>query len=190
MWQEFAYLAANLNQSKWLAFLMGFGSLVFIVVVRKKFPRWPVPFFVVVVMTFVSWLLITYHSSTGYTAANSWPVSCTNTAATNTTNATTTCPEGLPAYKVPSVASNIQGQIWGAAFIITFVGYMESYSLAVTIGEKRGYVIRGNQEFLALGVANVVSSFFQTYPVTGSFSRYVPLCMSILYQTNKQTNKK
>ena len=36
---------------------------------------------------------------------------------------------------------------------------------------KNCYIIRANQEFLALGLINIVGSMFHSYPTTGSFSR-------------------
>ena len=84
-----------------------------------------------------------------------------------------TIPSGLPTFKVPTVASGDLGQLIASAFLCVAIGYMESYSLALKMGTKHGYKVDANQEMIALGSANLVGSFFQSYPVTGSFSRSV-----------------
>ena len=49
---------------------------------------------------------------------------------------------------------------------------MEAISIAKTIEEKhKNYFINPNQELIALGSANIIGSFFQSYPTTGGFSR-------------------
>ena len=48
---------------------------------------------------------------------------------------------------------------------------MESISIAELIAAKEKYKINSNQELKGLGLANVLASFFQGYPVTGGFSR-------------------
>jgi SulP family sulfate permease len=39
------------------------------------------------------------------------------------------------------------------------------------VGKQHGYSIDPNRELVAIGVCNILCSFFQGYPVTGSFSR-------------------
>ena len=73
---------------------------------------------------------------------------------------------------MPTVASGDLGQLITSALLCVAIGYMESYSLALKMGTKHGYKVDSNQEMIALGAANLVGSFFQSYPVTGSFSRY------------------
>jgi SulP family sulfate permease len=49
---------------------------------------------------------------------------------------------------------------------------MESIAVAKAIQTKhRDYKVVPNKELVALGLANVVGSFFQSYPTTGGFSR-------------------
>ena len=49
---------------------------------------------------------------------------------------------------------------------------MEAYSVAKALeAKKRSYKVIPNQELLALGASNIVGSLFQSYPVTGGFSR-------------------
>ena len=49
---------------------------------------------------------------------------------------------------------------------------MEAISIGKTMEEKhKNYVIDPNQELLALGMSNIIGSFFQSYPVSGGLSR-------------------
>ncbi|MBS1793506.1 MAG: sulfate permease [Acidobacteria bacterium] len=78
-------------------------------------------------------------------------------------------PAGLPHLVLPPVG--YAQSLLPIAFAIAFVGFMESYSVAATLGGKRGQKIEPNQELIALGAANLGATFLGGYSVTGSFSR-------------------
>lgn len=54
---------------------------------------------------------------------------------------------------------------------IAVVGFSMGISLAKIFALKHGYSVDGNQELIALGLCNFVSSFFQTFAITCSMSR-------------------
>lgn len=54
---------------------------------------------------------------------------------------------------------------------IVIVGYVQSFSIAKRIAYKRGYEIDSSQELIGLGVANIVGSIFQSFPVTGAMGQ-------------------
>ncbi|XP_033832208.1 prestin [Periophthalmus magnuspinnatus] len=78
-------------------------------------------------------------------------------------------PTGLRAPTLPdfSLASNLITD----AFAVAIVGYSMGISLAKIFALKHGYTVDGNQEMLAYGLCNFISSFFQTFVVTCSMSR-------------------
>ncbi len=81
-------------------------------------------------------------------------------------------PQGLPAFIVPDLSWDLVRQLLPLSLTIAVVAYMEAFSVAKAIESKRrNYKIRPNQELIALGAANIVGSLFQSYPVTGGFSR-------------------
>lgn len=81
-------------------------------------------------------------------------------------------PEGLPAFQFPDFELGKFNQLLPLAFTIAVVGYVEGFSIAKAIQAKRkDYKIHPNQELIALGAANFIGSLFQSYPVTGGFSR-------------------
>lgn len=58
-----------------------------------------------------------------------------------------------------------------SAFVITLVGFMEAISIAKAMAVKTRQRIDPNQELIGQGLANIVGSMSQSFPVSGSFSR-------------------
>lgn len=81
-------------------------------------------------------------------------------------------PGGLPAFVMPDLSWETLQKLLPLSLTIAVVAFMEAYSVAKALEAKsRDHKVRPNQEMMALGLANVVGSFFQSYPVTGGFSR-------------------
>uniref|UniRef100_A0A7N6BME8 SLC26A/SulP transporter domain-containing protein n=1 Tax=Anabas testudineus TaxID=64144 RepID=A0A7N6BME8_ANATE len=57
------------------------------------------------------------------------------------------------------------------SFAVAIVGFSMDISLAKIFALKHGYAVDGNQELIALGLCNFISSFFQTFAITSSMSR-------------------
>uniref|UniRef100_A0A2C9KJ79 SLC26A/SulP transporter domain-containing protein n=1 Tax=Biomphalaria glabrata TaxID=6526 RepID=A0A2C9KJ79_BIOGL len=55
--------------------------------------------------------------------------------------------------------------------IVPLLSLVEAMAVGKAFARVNNYKIDPSQEFLAIGVSNIVSAFFQSYPVTGSFSR-------------------
>jgi SulP family sulfate permease len=87
-------------------------------------------------------------------------------------------PAGFPSLALPKISLETVRNLLPIALAIAFVGFMESYSVATTLGSKRGQKIDPNQELIALGVANIGTTFVGGYAVTGSFSRSMVNFMS------------
>ena len=83
-----------------------------------------------------------------------------------------TIPEGLPAFQLPNFSLGKFGEVLPLAFTISVVAFMEAYSVAKAVeAKKKDHKVISNQELIGLGTANIVGSLFQSYPVTGGFSR-------------------
>lgn len=81
-------------------------------------------------------------------------------------------PGGLPAFGIPYLSGSVISSLFLIAMTISFVGFMESIAVAKAIqGKHKNYQVVPNQELIALGMANIVGSFFRAFPVTGGFSR-------------------
>jgi len=58
------------------------------------------------------------------------------------------------------------------ALTLAVIGYVEIISITKELEEQEEkYSLKPNKELIALGTANLVGSFFQSYPVSASFSR-------------------
>ncbi len=82
-----------------------------------------------------------------------------------------TVPKGLPKFSVPYIDMEMAKRLFSAALIISFLGYMEAISIAKALAARTGQKLDSNKELIGQGLANIFGSFFQSYPVSGSFSR-------------------
>uniref|UniRef100_A0A8C3HXW0 Solute carrier family 26 member 10 n=1 Tax=Chrysemys picta bellii TaxID=8478 RepID=A0A8C3HXW0_CHRPI len=77
-------------------------------------------------------------------------------------------PAGFPQPQLPALQS--LPQVLGDTVAIAFVAYAVSVSLAMIYAEKHGYTINPNQELLAHGVSNLVSSLFTCFPSSATLA--------------------
>jgi len=80
-------------------------------------------------------------------------------------------PEGLLSVGLPKFSWDMLGSLLSAAIVISLVGFMEAISIAKAIAAKTRQKIDPNQELIGQGLANLVGSLTQAFPVSGSFSR-------------------
>ncbi|PGT85198.1 MULTISPECIES: SulP family inorganic anion transporter [Bacillaceae] len=82
-----------------------------------------------------------------------------------------TVPNGFPSLSLPTISLESVKQLIIPAVIIALLGFMESLAIGKTIADKEKYKLNPNRELKALGLANMLGSLFQIFPVNGSFSR-------------------
>jgi sulfate permease, SulP family len=82
-------------------------------------------------------------------------------------------PRGLPKLQSPlhNLKLSMIPSLLSVAIIISLLGFMEAISIAKAMAAKTGQRLDPNQELMGQGLANIVGSFFRSYPVSGSFSR-------------------
>jgi len=81
-------------------------------------------------------------------------------------------PSGLPSFGLPQLNGSSLLSLLPIALTISLVSYMESYAVAKAIHAKhKDHEIDPNQELIGLGASNILGSFFSSFPVTGGFSR-------------------
>ncbi|AUC13946.1 sodium-independent anion transporter [Tenacibaculum sp. SZ-18] len=81
-------------------------------------------------------------------------------------------PSGLPGFEVPEFNFGLIKELLPMTFTLVMVGYLEIISIGKYIEtQQEEYKIDSNQELIALGLSNIVGSFFKAYPSTSSFSR-------------------
>ncbi|MDH5655165.1 MAG: SulP family inorganic anion transporter, partial [Spirochaetia bacterium] len=79
-------------------------------------------------------------------------------------------PGGLPSLSIPNLSWDGILQLISAAFVISLVAFMEAISMAKALAARTRQKVEPNQELIGQGLANISGSFFQSYPVTGSFT--------------------
>lgn len=81
-------------------------------------------------------------------------------------------PEGLPSLSIPLFHKETVIALLPTVFTVTAISLVESLGIAKTYeGKSKKYKVKNNQELFALGIANVMGSFAQSMPTSGSFSR-------------------
>ncbi|KAI9483429.1 MAG: sulfate transporter family-domain-containing protein [Benjaminiella poitrasii] len=87
-------------------------------------------------------------------------------------------PAGFDAMAVPRLEWTILKEASGVLPSIILILILEHVSVAKSFGRMNDYVINPNQEILAIGMSNVIGSFFGAYPCTGAFSRTAVMARS------------
>ncbi|MBW1842208.1 MAG: sulfate permease, partial [Deltaproteobacteria bacterium] len=80
-------------------------------------------------------------------------------------------PGGLARPMLPPLDFEIISSLLGPAVVIALVSFAETYSVGKAISAETKQKVNVDQEFIGQGLANLIGSFFQSYPVCGSFSR-------------------
>lgn len=84
---------------------------------------------------------------------------------------TGTIPSSLPPFKMVQFSLTSMKDMFSGAFAISIIGLVEAISISKAISTNTRQKIDSNVEFIGQGLANIVSSFFQCFPSSGSFSR-------------------
>lgn len=142
-------------------FVIGIGSILLLVGLKKAAPKIPGPL-VVVGLSIVA--VAAFHMDT------------------HGVRIVGEVPKGLPTFSMPAFNIDSIMALLPIALTISFIGFMESIAMAKAIAVKEKYKVVPNRELVGLGLANVAGSFFSAYPVTGGFSR-----SAVNYQAGART---
>lgn len=80
-------------------------------------------------------------------------------------------PQGFPPLTVPSIRLSDVAPLFGGALGIALVSLADTISTASAFAARSGEEVRGNQEMLGIGTANLAAGFFQGFAVSTSASR-------------------
>ena len=80
-------------------------------------------------------------------------------------------PSGLPRFALPSLAASEFLPLIPLALTVSFIGILENIAVAKSLAAKRREKVDADQEFIALGAANLAAGVTGGYPVSGSFAR-------------------
>ena len=141
----------NINQINLPTLYLGLSSILIILFVKKYKPKFPIYFIILILGTFISYIF----------NLNNLGIDVVGNI-----------PKGLPEFKIPLLNYDIIIDLFTIGITLAILGYIHAISIAKKIEEKHNYYkINTNQELFALGMSNIIGSFFQSYPVSGGLSR-------------------
>lgn len=144
-------LGKNITDTNLITLAIGISGIVIIKLIKKHKPSIPSQLVVVVFGILAVW---------GFQLQNQGVSIVKNV------------PEGLPAFGVPNINKSDILELMPIAVTIALIAFMEAISVGKAIQAKhKNFEINPNQELIALGLANIVGSFFKSFNVTGGFSR-------------------
>ena len=168
-YEQVVYTFSHLSEINLVTLFIGLSSIAILLFHKyqaaRLFKRWGLPDKLVGPLTKSAPLIIVV----GFTLLVQW----FNLDQTAGVKIVGEVPGGLPPLTVPAFDFNLWALLLPTALTISFVGYMESVSVAKSLASKRRQKIDADQELIALGASNVSASFTGGYPVTGGFSRSV-----------------
>ena len=141
----------HIHEINWITFGIGVGS-VLILIFFKKFPK-KIPAALLLVIIGVVIVKVFNLNEIGVKVIGD-------------------IPQGLPIFRMPNFSKKIIIDLLPLAITLSFIAFLEAISLAKAIELKHtNYKVVPNQELIAIGMGNIIGSFFQTYPATGGLSR-------------------
>ena len=150
--QEAAYFLTHLDQVKTPTLLLSLAVTAGLLVAQRLRPRWPNPLIAMLLAAAVTSLF----------DLGQYGVATVGTI-----------PRGLPVPGLPDVSWDQVVGLLLPALGVAAVGYSDNVLTGRAFGARHHERIDANQEFLALGAANVASGLMQGFPVSSSGSRTV-----------------
>ncbi len=150
--QETAYVLTHLADLRVPTFALAMGVLTLLLALQHYRPRWPNPLIVMLLAA---------------AAVALWDLGARGIEMVGTV------PTGLPTPALPDVDPGTMLELALPALGVAIVGYSDNVLTGRAFASRRRERIDANQEFLALGAANLSSGFLQSFPVSSSGSRTV-----------------
>lgn len=147
---ETTSFVAGLDQLRWLTVALSAALLTGLLLLHRFAPRAPGPLIVVAVAAVVVALFSLQNDGIEVVGA---------------------VPIGLPVPAIPGLSPADIGLLIVPAIGMTLVGYTDNVLTARAFALKQGESIDANQEWTALGTANVSSALMHGFPVSSSGSR-------------------
>lgn len=142
--------AGKIEQTHVPSFLIGAVGILLLILGRRWFPRLPGPLLIVILST-VAVLLLNLEAE-GVKLVG-------------------VIPSGLPAPELPVWSLATVKALFPTAVTLSLIQFVGVISLGKLFAARHGYRIQPNRELTVLGAMNTIGSFFQSIPVSGSFSR-------------------
>lgn len=149
-WERMGHLLAHLGDTHQAALLLGLAALAVLVLGKIVLPNRPVALFVV---------------AGGIAAAAAFDLGSHGVKLLGEV------PQGLPAPGLPLVSWADLNELLPLAMACFLLAAVETAAIARMFGQKHGYRVDTNQEFLALAGANLAAGLGHGFPVSGGMSQ-------------------
>jgi len=144
-------ISANISTGNWYSLALGAAALLIIIGLKKLHKAIPAAIIVVILGS-----VAIYHFQ-----LNEQGVPIVGDL-----------PKGLPALSIRFFHWDYLVTLFPTSFVISVICFIGSFSMSKTIAMNEDEPpVSANRELLGLGAAKVISSFFNAFPSTGSFSR-------------------
>ena len=141
----------NFNETHLITVAVGLSAMSLILITKKYLPKFPSALIVSVFGVLLIW-------------STRWDLHGVEIVGY--------IPAGLPDVGLLTVSPDLMRDMLPFALTLAVIGYVEIISITKELEEQEEkYSLKPNKELMALGTANLVGSFFQSYPVSASFSR-------------------
>jgi high affinity sulfate transporter 1 len=151
-WERMGHFFAHLSETNRTSLLVGLVALIALLAGKALWPSKPIALVVVI---------------GGIVAARSFDLAARGVQELGAV------PHGLPTLGLPDVHWNDLNALLPLALAAFLLGAVETVAIGRTFARKYGYRLDADQEFLALGVANLAAGFGSGLPVSGGMSQSV-----------------
>src|SRR5688572_13085571 len=149
-WERSGHLLSHLGETHGAALLLGLAALALLVLGKVFLPNRPVSLVVV---------------AGGIAAAGLLDLGSHGVKLLGEV------PQGLPAPGLPALGWRDLNELLPLAMACFLLGAVETSAIARMFGQKHGYRVDTNQEFLALAGANLAAGLGRGFPVSGGMSQ-------------------
>lgn len=149
-WESWVEIFQHLGDINPYVFLVGGGTLLMAVLIKKYIPR--VPYMLAAMVLGSVLALLIGGESKGIQLVGEMPVQ-------------------LPPFGIPDLTYKNLRMLAPDAFAVALLGLIEAVAIARSIATHTQQRIDGNQEFIGQGLSNLVAAFFSSYAGSGSFTR-------------------
>ena len=148
--RQFGDFVSKLNQTHLLTLIIGVSTFLFLRICKKTAPKIPAPLIAVIGGICAVFFLSLEKSGAVLVG---------------------TIPAGLPPFGLQMFSLDDMNSLLGPALSIVLISYCSAMLTDKSFSVRNGYEINPNQDFIALGVANIFSGLSHGFVISGADSR-------------------
>jgi SulP family sulfate permease len=155
-------LATHLPETHWPTAILGIGTIIFILSLRRYKPKLPASLVSMALASLVVFLLSL--DKLGVNVIGQLPAGY------------------FPLANLPLLDWSLIARLSTGALAVGAIGLVQTAAIAHSISVQTGQRLDSNQEFVGQGLANIASGLFSGYPCSGSFS-----CSAVSFKAGAKT---